>query len=115
MERSLAYAADMVFKAIEQGYNVGFAANCKALGFSANPTHIRFPMRSGYEHYTEILKELAAITLFEGCSFDWLVKQDIDTVSNADVYIMTCNKERDLESLTELLESKNNSVTVIDL
>ena len=115
MERSLSYAADMVFKAIDQGYNVGFAANCKALGFSANPTHIRFPMQSGYEHYNQMLKEMASIALFEGCSFTWLVKQDIDRIQNADVYIMTCNQERDLDEVSDMLRMKNNSVTIVRL
>ena len=115
MEKGLSYAADMVFKAIDQGYNVGFAANCRALGFSKNPTHIRFPMQSGHEHYINILQELASVSLFEGVSFLWLVKQDVDALRDADVYIMTCNKERDMDEVTDMLRARNNSVSVVRL
>jgi hypothetical protein len=113
MERALSYAADMVFKSVHLGYSVGFAANCKMHG-QAN--HVRFPMGRGQAHYLEILQAMASIRLSDGCSFAWLLKQDIDDVWHADIYIITVNEhDETLDALAGLYESKGNHVTVITL
>ncbi|MCL2386424.1 MAG: DUF58 domain-containing protein [Defluviitaleaceae bacterium] len=109
MEKSLSYAADMVWKSIQQGYNVGFAANCQKLLGKEN--HIRHPMRRGQEHYIEILQEMASIRISEGCSFRWLLHQDIDTLWNVDIYIMTANDN--LDDIIAALRSKGNHVTIL--
>jgi len=115
MEKSLSYAADMVSKSINQGYSVGFAANCKKqLG---RENHIRYPMRRGQEHYTEMLQEMASIRVSEGCSFLWLLQQDIDDLWNVDVVIMTANSYDDnyynFENIIAALRSKGNHVTIL--
>ncbi|MCL2373048.1 MAG: DUF58 domain-containing protein [Defluviitaleaceae bacterium] len=114
METALSYAADMVQKAINQGYNVGFAANCKKqLG---REKHIRYPMRRGQEHYVEILREMAAIRISEGCSLTWLMQQDIDELYNVDIYIMTANTydtNSSFSGIVSVLESRGNCVTVM--
>ena len=114
MEKSLSYAADMVWKAINQGYSVGFEANCKKLLGREN--HIRYPMRRGQEHYVEILQEMATIRISEGCSFMWLMQQDIDDLWNVDVYIMTANTHDGndkFDNIVAALRSKGNNVTVL--
>jgi len=113
MEKSLSFAADMVWKSINQGYSVGFAANCKKLLGREN--HIRYSMRRGHEHYVEILQEMAAIRISEGCSFTWLLQQDIDDLWNTDVYIMTANTYDDhkFDDLIAVLRSKGNHMTVL--
>ncbi|MCL2199380.1 MAG: DUF58 domain-containing protein [Defluviitaleaceae bacterium] len=109
MEKSLSYAADMVDKAIKQGYNIGFAANCqKQLG---RENHIRYPLRRGQEHYIEILREMAAIRISEGCSFAWLLQQDIDILWNAEIYLITENKT--IDNIIAALQTKGNHVTLL--
>ncbi|MCL2404375.1 MAG: DUF58 domain-containing protein [Defluviitaleaceae bacterium] len=115
MEKSLSYVADMVNKSISQGYSVGFAANCKKLLGREN--HIRYPMRRGGEHYIEILQEMACIRISGGCSFLWLLQQDIDSLWNVDVYIVTANTYEDnyynFEDIIAALKSKGNHVTIL--
>jgi uncharacterized protein (DUF58 family) len=114
MEQSLSYAADMVCKSIKQGYNVGFAANCKKLLGREN--HVRYPMRRGEEHFFEILREMAAIRISEGCSLLWLLQQDIDDLWNTDIFIMTAfsyEKNHVFDDIIAALRSKGNAVTVV--
>jgi len=115
MEKSLSYTADMVSKSINQGYSVGFAANCKKLLGREN--HIRYPMRRGREHYIEMLQEMASIRISEGCSFLWLLQQDIDNLWNVDIYIMTANTYDDnyysFDNIVAALRSKGNHVTIL--
>jgi len=113
MEKSLSYAADMVWKSIKDGYNVGFAANCKRLLGREN--HVRYALRRGEKHYKEMLQEMAAIRISEGCSFLWLLQQDLDTLLNTDVYIMSANAlaGNAFDSITAALWSRGNNVTVV--
>ena len=112
MERALSYAADMVWSSIQQGFSVGFAANCRALG---RANYVRFPMGRGYSHYMEILKEMAVIRMLDGCSFMWLLKHDIDTLWNVDIYIMTTNTSQPLDEITDIYSSRGNHVTILAL
>jgi len=72
-------------------------------------------MRRGHEHYIEILQEMAAIRISEGCSLTWLLQQDLDDLWNTDVYIMTANAYDDnpkFDNIIAALKSKGNHVTV---
>jgi len=111
MERALSYSADMVWNSIQQGFSVGFAANSRAL----SATHVRFPMGRGHSHYMEILKEMAVIRMADGCSFLWLTKQDLDSLWNVDIYIMTTNNLQTLGDIVDIYNSRGNNVTIIRL
>jgi len=126
MERSLSYSADMVWESVKQGFSVGFAANCRLLGrthkskpissrFDSTINHTRFPMARGHSHYMEILKEMAAIRMSDGCSFMWLLKQDLDVLWNVDIYIMTTNVSQSFDEVADIFISKGNHVTIIAL
>ena len=112
MERALRYSADMVWHSIQQGYSVGFAANCNA---QKRANHIRFPMGRGHSHYIEILKEMAVIRMSESCSFSWLLRQDIDILWNIDIYIMTANLSQDLDVFADIHASRGSNVTILAL
>jgi len=112
MECALSYSADMVWDSIRQGFSVGFAANCRAIGRS---NHVRYPMGRGHSHYMEILKEMAVIRMLEGCSFLWLLRQDLDTLHNMDIYIMTTNATLELDEVTEIFRSRGNSISIVML
>jgi len=111
MERALSYSADMVWSSIQQGFSVGFAANCRTLGRN----YSRFPMGRGHSHYMEVLREMAAIRMMEGCSFMWLLKQDLDILWNVDIYIMTTNASQPLDEVADIYTSRGNHVTVLAL
>jgi len=125
MEEALSYSADMVWAGIQQGFSVGFSANCRnikshagqkteaAVGASTN--YVRFPMGRGHSHYLEILKEMAAIRLQDGCSFTWLLKQDMEHLWNADIYIMTTNMMQPFDELREVYNNRGNHLTVLEL
>ena len=112
MELSLSYAADMVWKSIHDGYSVGLAANCRTLG---KGNHIKHPMRRGHEHYMDILREMAQIRITDGCSFQWLVRQDIDSLWNVDIYIMTAADATPLEETIAVFQHRGNHVTILQL
>ena len=117
MERALSYSADMVWSSIQQGFSVGFAANCRTFGHVRRTVanHVRFPMGRGHSHYMEMLKEMASIRMADGCSFMWLLKQDLDTLWNADIYIMTTNAAQPFDEITSIYTSRGNSVTMLVL
>jgi len=112
MEKSLSHAADMVWKSVKDGYNVGFAANCKRLLGREN--HVRYPLRRGEEHYKEMLQEMATIRISEGCSFLWLLQQDLDDLWNTDIYIMSANvfTGSAFDNITAALRSRGNSLYI---
>jgi len=112
MEGALSYASDMVWKSVRSGYGVGFAANCRMTGGAGS---VRFPMRRGHDHYVEILREMAKIRTTPGNSFDWLIRQDVDALWNADVYIMTVHGTEQITDLIEMLKVKGNHVSIIKL
>lgn len=112
MEQALSYSSDMVWNSISLGFSVGFAANCRALG---RANHIRFPMGRGHSHYMEILKEMAAIRMADGCSFLWLLRQDLDILWNVDIYIMTTNISQPFEEIIDMYTSRGNHITVLEL
>jgi uncharacterized protein (DUF58 family) len=117
MERALSYSADMVWNSIQQGFSVGFAANCRTFGPRGTlaKNHIRFPMARGNSHYMEILKIMATIRMTDGCSFIWLLKHELDLLWNVDIYIMTTNTSQPLDEITNLYKSRGNHVTILEL
>ena len=115
MERALSYTANMVEAGIKQGFNVGFAANCRMFGRVNRANHAWFPMGRGHNHYMGILKEMAVIRMRDGCSFTWLLIQQVDVLWNTDIYIMTTNTELPLDDVVGMYESRGNNVTVLFL
>ena len=112
MEQALSYGAGIVESAVQQGYNVGFAANCHTL---ERVNHVRFPMRKGYEHYMDILQGMAVLRIAGGCSLLWLMRQDLDSLWNADIYIMTTNRNYELDEITDIFHTRSNHVTLFML
>ena len=125
MEEALSYSADMVWTGIQQGFSVGFAANCRSIKMhagqktkllvGASENYVRFPMGRGHSHYKEVLKEMAAIRLLDGCSFMWLLKQDIEDLWNVDIFIMTTNMDQPFDELREIYHNRGNHLTVLEL
>ena len=109
MERALSYAADMVWKAIQAGYNAGFSANCRMVN---EQTYVRHPIGSGQGHYIQMLEEMAKIRIQAGCSIKMLINMDLDTLRNADIYIMTLAMNQRLDETIEALKIKGNQVIV---
>ena len=109
MEQALSYSAGIVENAVQQGYSVGFAANCRTL---ERTNHVRFPMRKGHEHYMDILRGMAVLRIAGGCSLQWLVRQDLDSLWNADIYIMTANRNYELGEVIDIFRTRSNHVTL---
>jgi len=43
------------------------------------------------------------------------VNQDLDTLWNADIYIMTLNEQKELNDMVEIFKTRGNSVTLLAL
>jgi uncharacterized protein (DUF58 family) len=114
MERALSYASDMVMKSIQCGYSAGFAANCKLINGAG---YVRYPMGRGQSHYVDMLKAMSSVRMVAGHSFNWLMRHEIDSTWNAEVYIMTIGKTHDvlLEKTVSTLRGMGNHVAVIAL
>jgi uncharacterized protein (DUF58 family) len=113
MERALSYTADFIAKAVRQGFSAGFAANCKLVSGAG---YVRFPMRRGEASYLEILRSLAEVRITAGVSFRWLLRQDFDTLWNAEIYIITVVKNSaELTETARAFEGMGNRVSIVVL
>jgi len=112
MESALSMTASAAYMALENGYKVGFAANCKMIDGRQN---LHLPIMSGRQHITELLMEMSKVWLLPGCSFSALL--DMVATSNlkeAEVYILTMRSDESTDDAIGKIK-RFNSVKVVEL
>lgn len=112
MERAMALAADLLQKAIRSGCAAGFAANSRN---STGDIFVSYPMGAGYNHYTEILTEMAKIRLMAGKSLTAVMSADLNRLKHAEIFVYTLNAEQDFGGCLDVFRAMGNSVTVVQL
>ncbi|MCL2708270.1 MAG: DUF58 domain-containing protein [Defluviitaleaceae bacterium] len=112
MERALSYAAEMAMLSMRHGYSAGFAANCRR---HDGANHVRFPMGRGQDHCEGLLRAMSEVRMQAGASFGWLLKQDLDAVWNAEVYVLAIRANRSVFEILSVYGGMGNHVTVIEL
>ena len=111
MELALGYSAGFMEEAIDEGYRVGFAANCSDIGGAQS---MIFPMRSGSEHFRDILRGLAAARLYVGCSIIRLIDIELENyTSDTEFYFISTYVDEPLAEKLAELERAGNVLTVI--
>ena len=112
MESALSMTASAAYMALENGYKVGFAANCRMVDGRQN---LHLPIMSGKQHITELLMEMSKVWLLPGCSFSALL--DMVATSNlkeAEVYILTMRSDESTDDAIGKIK-RFNSVKVVEL
>ena len=111
MELALGYSAGFVSEAIDEGYRVGLAANCTDISGAQSMV---FPMRSGAEHFRDILRGLAAARLYAGCSIIRLIDTELENyTTDTEFYFITTYVDETLAGKLAELERAGNVLTVI--
>lgn len=115
MEIGLSYCAYLLEMAMNSGYEIGFAANCKM--YSQND-FIRYPLQKvlNIEYYKDILQSMACARLNGGLSLSSLLKMDIkDKLSDTEIIIMTLELDKKALETVEIMEMMGNYVSVINI
>jgi len=112
MERAMAYTADLLQKAIRSGCAAGFAANSRN---STGEIFVNYPMGTGYNHYTEILTEMAKIRLIAGKSLSAVMAADLNRLKHAEVFVYTLNPEQDFGGCLDVFRAMGNSVSIVQM
>ena len=111
MELALGYSAAFVGEAIDEGYRVGLAANCTD---ARGAQSMVFPMLSGTEHFKEILRGLATMRLYAGCSVTRLIDTELENyTTDTEFYFITTYVDETLAEKLAELERAGNVLTVI--
>jgi len=112
MERAMSWSADLLQKAIRSGCSAGFAANCRN---SSGDRFINYPMGAGFNHYSEVLTEMAKIRLTAGNSLVSVITQDLNKLKNAEIFIYTPYPEQEFGGCLEVFRAMGNMVSIIEL
>jgi uncharacterized protein (DUF58 family) len=112
MERAMSWSADLLQKAIRSGCLAGFAANCR---LSTGERFVSYPMGAGYNHYSEILTEMAKIRLTAGNSLTSIISKDLNKLKNAEIFIYTPNTDQNFGGCLEVFRAMGNMVSLIDI
>lgn len=115
IEIGLSYCSYLLDKAMNSGFEIGFAANCKM--YSQND-FIRYPLQKvlNIEYYKEILQRMACARLSCGLSLSSLLRMDVsDKLSDTEIIIMTLELDKRALEVIEIMEMMGNYVSVINI
>lgn len=112
METALSYSTYLLDKAVSNGYEIGFSANCQMF---YGKKYLRYPISSGNSSsYKEILNELSWIIISRGYSISSLLHMDIqDHLSNTEIVLMTLTMDERTEQAVRLLEALDNQIHIV--
>lgn len=114
METALSYSAYLLEQAFNNGFEVGFAANCHMF---YGKKYLYYPIirgNGGQNSYQEILKELASVVIRRGQSISSMMLMDAKgELNNTEVILMTLTMDERTEEAIRLLEAFDNQVHLI--
>ena len=111
METALSYTSYLFERALRNGYEIGFCANCLMID---GAKYLRYPMSRGLYNYEEILKQLACIRMTRGQSMASLLLMDAqENLSNTELFLMTLTSDDRMEKAIERLEMQDNRIHFI--
>ena len=112
METALSLTASAVHMALENGYKVGYAANCRMIDGRQS---LSMPIMSGKQHVSELLMEMSKVWLLPGCSFPALLDNGAEAnLKEAEVYILTTHMDENTDEAIGKLK-RYNTVKVVEL
>lgn len=113
MERALSYVSYLFSKAMEQGYQFGFGANCR---MTDGAYYLWHPLGTGQSQYNEILKEMAMARPVYGNSFRSVLGMDIEQgLGQSEVYALTDYMDEGISDTLETLRRMGNTIHVVML
>lgn len=112
METALSLTASAVYMALENGYKVGYAANCRMIDGRQSLT---MPIMSGKQHISELLMELSKAWILPGCSFSALLDNGAESnIREAEIYVLTTYMDEAFDEAVGKLK-RSNTVKVVEL
>lgn len=112
MEEALSFAASLVRKALNSGYKVGFAANCKSY---TGDNVTSFLPSSGTGVLEEILCEMAGMRFECGVSFSSMLESHLPSIRDAELYILTPYMLPEYDAKVKAYKRRNNNVVIFNI
>lgn len=112
MEDTLSLCASIVRRALNSGYKVGFAANCKKIN---GTMFTGFTPASGSGVLEEMLKEMAGMRFDCGISFTAMLADYLPRVRDSEVYVMTPAVSAEFNAYIKSYKRRNNNVLIFNI
>ena len=112
MEEALSFAASLVRKALNSGYKVGFAANCKSF---TGDNVTSFMPASGTGVLEEILREMAGMRFECGVSFSSMLDTHLPHIRDSELYILTPFMTSEYDARVRSYKRRNNNVVIFNI